>query len=224
MNRLLRLLSTGMLPAVLIALSALAAPPAFAQAKAAAPVEGTDYVAIEGGAPFATPPGQVEVAEVFGYTCPACARFEPLVEAWARGLPKGTRFVAVPAPFGGHWIPYARAYVAAQKLGVAGRSHAAMFRALHEEKRLPVSRPSPEEIAGFYTAYGVPVARFVAAYNDPSVDAQLARTREWITRAGVDHTPVMVVAGKWRVDGRSPQDTLRIARWLVDRELAAARR
>lgn len=216
MTRSLRVLS-----AVLLVLSAVVALPAFAQAKAAAPVEGVDYIAIADGAPFATPPGQVEVAEVFGYTCPACARFEPLLEAWKRGLPKGARLVAVPAPFGGHWIPYARAHVAAQRLGVAERSHAAMFRALHEEKRLPVSRPSPEEIAGFYTAYGVPVARFVAAYNDAATDAQLARARDWIVRAGVDHTPVMVVAGKWRVAGNSPQDTLRITRWLVDRELAA---
>jgi thiol:disulfide interchange protein DsbA len=207
---------------VLLAASALVAGPS--PAAPAVPVEGVDYVAIEGGAPFSTPPGTVEVAEVFGYTCPACARFEPQVQAWKRTLPKGVRFVAVPAPFGGHWIPYARAYVAAQKLGIADRSHAAMFRALHDERSLPVSRPSAEEIAGFYAGYGVPPARFVATYNDAATDAELARAREWITRSGVDHTPVLVVAGTWRVGGDSPQDTLRIARWLVDRELAARRR
>lgn len=217
MKPLLRLL-----PRLVVLLVLLAAGPALAAATA--PVEGRDYAAIEGGTPFATPAGQVEVAEVFGYTCPACARLEPMLEAWKRSLPKGARFVAVPAPFGGHWIPYARAYVAAQKLGVAERSHAAMFRALHDERSLPVSRPSAQEIAGFYAAYGVPEARFVAAYEDPSVDAQLARAREWIVRAGVDHTPVLVVAGKWRVAGDTPQDSLRIARWLVDRELATRRR
>jgi thiol:disulfide interchange protein DsbA len=207
---------------LLLATLALLAPAAFAVPSA--PVEGVDYVAIEGGTPFSTPAGTVEIAEVFGYTCPACARFEPQIEAFKRALPKGTRFVPVPAPFGGHWIPYARAYVAAQKLGVAERSHAAMFRAVHEERRLPISRPSADEIAAFYTAYGVPAARFVTAYNDASVDAQLARAREWIVKSGVDHTPVLVVAGKWRVGGNSPQDTLRIARWLVDRELASRRR
>lgn len=219
MNRLLRAL-----PVLILVLVALVAAPAFPQAKGPAPVEGVDFVAIEGGAPYSTLPGQVEVAEVFGYTCPACARFEPQLAAWKRALPKGARFVAVPAPFGGHWIPYARAYLAAQKLGVAERSHAAMFRALHEERRLPISRPTAEEIAGFYGVYGVAAPRFVATYNDASIDAQLDRARDWIVRAGVDHTPVLVVAGKWRVGGNSPQDTLRIARWLVDRELAARRR
>lgn len=214
MNRAFRVFAT-----LLLALAAFSA-----SARDAAPVEGVDFVAIEGGKPYAAPAGTVEVAEVFGYTCPACARFEPLIEAWKRTLPKGARFVAVPAAFGGHWIPYARAYLAAQSLGVAERSHAAMFRALHEERSLPTSRPTAEEIAGFYAAYGVPPARFVAAYGDASVDARLARARDWVIAAGVDHTPTLVVAGKWRVGGDSPQDTLRIARWLVDRELAARRR
>lgn len=208
--------------ALLLAALALVAPVALATPDA--PVEGVDYVAIEGGKPFSTPAGTLEVAEVFGYTCPACARFEPAVEAWKRGLPKGVRFVAVPAPFGGHWIPYARAFVAAQKLGVAERSHAAMFRALHDERSLPISRPSADEIAGFYVKYGVPAARFVAAYNDAAVDAELARARQWIVGAGVDHTPVLVVGGKWRVVAADPRDALRIAQHLVHRDLAARRR
>lgn len=217
MNRLLRLM-----PA--LALMLLLATPAVAAPPAAAPVEGSDYVVIEGGAPYATPPGQVEVAEAFGYTCGHCARFEPALQAWKRGLPRGVRFVAVPAAFGGHWMPYARAYLAAKALGVAERSHGAMFRALHEEGRLPMSRPSVDEIAGFYADYGIPAARFAAAYDAPSMDAELKRARDFLVRSGVDGTPAIVVAGRYRVTGSSAQDTLRIARWLVDRELAATRR
>jgi thiol:disulfide interchange protein DsbA len=207
--------------ALVLAAVALALLPSMALAAAPAPVEGTDYRVIEGGAPFVAVKGKVEVAEVFGYTCPACARFEPQLAAWKRTLPAKAYFTAVPAPFGGYWIPYARAYVAAQALGVAERSHAAMFRALHEERRLPISNPSAEEIATFYTAYGIPAARFVAAYNAPSVDAQLARARAFIGTAQVDGTPAVIVAGKYHVTGSSAQETLRIARWLVDRELAS---
>ena len=212
-------------PAVLLfsALLAFSALPA-AAADRAVPVEGTDYRVIEGGTPFAPVAGTVEVAEVFGYTCGHCARFEPALAAWKRTLPAKARFVAIPAPFGGHWIPYARAHVAAQALGVAEKSHAAMFRALHDERRLPMSQPTAEEIAAFYAAYGVPTGRFVAAFNAPSVDARLAKAREFITRSGIDGTPSIVVAGRYHVLGRSPADTLRIARWLVDRELARPRR
>lgn len=217
------------LRSVLILMAALLAVAAFPLAAAPAasvpaPVEDQDYRVIEGGVPFAPVAGKVEVAEVFGYTCGHCARFEPQLAAWKRSLPARAHFVAVPAPFGGHWIPYARAYVAAQALGVAERSHAAMFRALHDERRLPMNNPSADEIAAFYAAYGVPAARFVATYNAPSVDAQLVRARDFITRSGIDGTPSMVVAGRYHVLGRNAADTLRIARWLVDRELAARKR
>lgn len=191
---------------------------------AAPPREGVDFAAIEGGRPYATPPGVVEVAEVFGYTCPACARFEAPLAGFKRTLPKGARFVAVPAALGGHWLPYARAYFAAQALGVAERSHAAMFRALHEDGTLPMSRPSAEELAGFYTAFGVPPARFVQAFNARTVDAQIDRTREWLMGTGLTGTPTLVVAGKWRVAVGSPEQMLRTARWLVDRELAQGAR
>lgn len=185
----------------------------------AAPVQGSDYAVIEGGTPYQPTPGRVEVAEVFGYTCPHCAHFEAPLEAWVARLPRGTRFVPVPAAFGGYWTPYARAYFAAQALHVAERSHAAMFRALHDEHSLPISDASPAEIAAFYTHYGIPAPRFIAAYNAPVVDAQLQHAREFIERSDVDGTPTLVVAGKYRVMGKTLDETLRTARWLVDREL-----
>jgi thiol:disulfide interchange protein DsbA len=213
MNRLLSPLF-ALLVTCLLAAPALASP--------SSPVAGEDYEVIEGGTPFAPVAGTVEVAEIFGYTCPHCATFEPSIAAWKRMLPAGVRVVPVPAPFGGAWIPYARAYFAAQALGVADRTHAAMFRALHEQGSLPLSRPEPAEIAAFYVGHGVPAAKFMAAYRAPSVDARLEAARDFIARSGVDGTPALVVAGRYRVRGRTSEDVLRIARWLVDRERAAA--
>ncbi|GHA78512.1 thiol:disulfide interchange protein DsbA/DsbL [Cognatilysobacter bugurensis] len=185
-----------------------------------APVEGTDYVRIEGGAPYAPAPGTIEVAEVFGYTCPACAQFESLLNAWKAKLPVDVRVRYVPAPFGGPWIPYARAYFAGEALGVSARTHPRVFRALHESGELP-RNPTADELAAFYAGLGVPAARFNAAYAAPSVDAQLARARTFIERSGVEGTPALVINGKYRVIGTSYQDMLRIAEHLVARERAA---
>src|SRR5690606_24893538 len=55
------------------------------------PVAGTHYVEIENGAPYQPLNGQVEVVEVFGYTCPACASFEPLIAAWKQRQPDDVR-------------------------------------------------------------------------------------------------------------------------------------
>lgn len=207
----------------LLALLALSLPVS-ARTPLVSPVQGTDYAVVDGGTPYEPVAGRIEVAEVFGYACPHCAHFEAPLQAWVAKLPRAARFVPVPAAFGGYWNPYARAYFAASNLQVAQRSHAAMFRALHDDHSLPISNATPAEIAAFYVPYGVPAARFVAAYNAPAVDAQLQHSREFIERSGVEGTPTLVVAGKYRVMGRTLQDSLRIARWLLDRELTARKR
>lgn len=216
MTRLLRALAACLLLATAFA--------AFAASPAPAPVEGQDYELIDGGRPLQDVPGTVEVAEVFGYLCPHCAHFEPQLAAWVRTLPPGARFVAVPADFRDDWVPYARAYWAAQALGVARRTHAAMYDAIHTEQALPTSGASAQEIATFYQRYGIAPARFVAAFNAPSVDAQLKRAREFVMRSGIDGTPALIVAGRYRVTSDSRDGQLRTARWLVDRELAAIKR
>lgn len=214
MNRLLRLAAL----VLLIAVAPLAAAAPYT------PVQGEDYEVIDGGKPFQPVPGTVEVAEVFGYLCPHCAHFEPAIEAWAATLPKQARFVPVPAEFRDDWVPYARAYFAAQALGVAQRSHGAMFVAIHDEQLLPMSDAAPEEIATFYQRYGIAPARFLAAYRAPTVDAQLKRAREFAVRSGIEGTPTLVVAGRYRITADSRDKQLATARWLVDRELAAGKR
>ncbi|WP_109170815.1 thiol:disulfide interchange protein DsbA/DsbL, partial [Xanthomonas fragariae] len=128
--------------------------------KKAPPVEGEDYVLIDGGQPYAPLAGKIEVAEVFGYTCPHCAHFEPVLDAWVAKQPSYVRFTPVPAAFGGSWDAFARAYFAADILGVAKRSHRAMFDAIHEKQSVPSQNVAPEELAAFYADYGIAPQRF----------------------------------------------------------------
>src|SRR6478735_8513091 len=86
-------------------------------------VEGRDYVAIKGGEPWKPLDGKIEVVEVFGYVCPACAAFDPLVSAWKAKLPQDVRFTYVPAPFGPEWNPYAKAFYVSEAMGLVERSH-----------------------------------------------------------------------------------------------------
>jgi len=212
------LLLTVLLPFAAWAASSKALP------KGPAPVAGVDYVLIEGGQPYAPAKGKIEVVELFGYTCPHCARFEPMLSAWKARQPADVKLLPLAAPMGEQWIPYARAYFAAQSMGLAGKTHAAMFRALHVDGTLPSSRPTPEEIAGFYARYGANTQRFVAAMASPAVDAQLKQAREFMIRSGVEGTPTIVVNGRYRVIGSNHEDMLRITDHLVARERAAKRR
>lgn len=203
----------GFLLALLLPLGTVAAP-------AAGPVEGTDYEMIENGAPLETVPGRIEVVEVFGYTCPHCAHFEPAVQAWKAKLPRDVNFVPLAAPFGGYWTPFAKAYFAAKTLGIADRSHEAVFKALHEDGVLP-RNPTDDELAAFYVQFGVQPARFIETLNGPDVDAAMRRAQDFVQRSGVEGTPTMIVAGKYRVTA-GPNDMLRIVDQLVARERATA--
>ena len=188
-----------------------------------APVAGTDYVEIAGGQPFQTGTGKIEVVEVFGYTCPHCASFEPLAAAWKAKLPADVVFTPVAAPFGGYWIPYAKAFYTAESMGLLGKTHDAMFRAIHVERSLPVQPlPTPEQLGAFYAKFGADPQQFISTMSSFSVDAKLKRAQQFLTRSGVDSTPTIIVGGKYRVTTpTSLEDALRVAEHLIARERAA---
>jgi thiol:disulfide interchange protein DsbA len=194
-----------------------------AAANGPALVEGRDYALIRGGQPFDPLNGKVEVVEVFGYVCPACAAFQPLVNAWKAKLPADVRFTYVPAPFGPQWIPYAKAYYVAKGMGLVERTHDAVIKAIHVDNTLPGEGETPNEqaIADFYGQYGANPREFLSTMNSFTVNGQVNRGRQFMVRSGVNSTPTLVVNGKYRVMGNSFEDMLRIAGQLVAQERAA---
>ena len=173
---------------------------------------------IPNGEPFDPANGQVEVVEVFGYTCPHCATFQPAIAKWKAKLPADVRVTYVPAPFGGYWIPYAKAYYTAEALGVADETHDAMFAALHLAGELPIQNASAEEIGQWYAAHadvdaGEFAARWTASASTPSSSAPRSSSS---ARASMARRPWW--SGKYRVTGSDP---LRIASHLVAMERAA---
>ena len=209
----------------LFALALLALLPLTACASSNAPVEGEDYDVIADGQPFAPLTGQqkVEVVEVFGYVCIHCAHFEPQFEAWQKRQPASVRVTSVPAAFGGYWIAYAKAFYAAQQLGVLKQSHAAVFKALHDSHELPIQNASDQEIAGFYARFGPDPDKFAAAMESPQVAAQLDKARAFGMASGIRGTPTLVINGKYRITTVDPDDVLKVADFLIKRELAAAK-
>ena len=185
------------------------------------PQAGRDYVEIPGGQAWAARPGRIEVAELFGYTCPHCAHFEPLLAQWKQRQGKDVDLALVPAVYGGAWDVWARAFFAASDLGLLPRSHEAVFAAIHRDGRLP-RNPSAQELGTFFSSYGVDGDRFRAAMADPKVDARMDRAREFAIASGADGTPTLVVNGRYRVTAASLEDALRITDWLVARERGRA--
>ena len=196
---------------------------AFSSVQAQTPVAGTDYIEISNGRPL-DPAEGVVVEEFFNYICPACNAFEPLFAAWAAKLPEGVKLVHVPASFRADFVQYARAYYAAENLKVADQSHAAVYQAIHRGRTLPAEgqRPDEEKIAAFYADYGVDAQQFLAVMKSFAVDLKVRRAAEHMTRMRIPSTPSVVINGRYLVQGKTYQDMLRIADYLIEKERAGA--
>ncbi|MEL1263216.1 thiol:disulfide interchange protein DsbA/DsbL [Pseudoxanthomonas putridarboris] len=189
-----------------------------------APVPGVDYVEIPNGQPYAPLNGQIEVVEVFGYVCPACARFAPEMSAWKKKQPADVRVTYVPVVFGPTWEPYAKAFYAAEAKGLIDRTHDDVFSAIHLQRTLPGEGKPPADaatLAKFYAGYGVSAQEFTSLVNSFGTNAKISRGMQFAQRSGVEGTPTLVINGKYRVTGgRTYPDMLRIADHLIAQERA----
>jgi protein dithiol oxidoreductase (disulfide-forming) len=193
--------------------------------------EGTDYVRLTPAQPTSVPAGKVEVMEVFSYGCPACNGFQPVLEKLRRSLPRNAQMVFLPAAFNTaeDWPMFQRAYFAAQFLGIAERTHQAIYDAVWKSGELAVSdpathrlknpQPSIEDAARCYARLaGVKPADFLAVAKSFGVDLKMRAADAQIEAMQVPGTPCIVVNGKYRVilDSLSSNDELiELVKYLV---------
>lgn len=208
------------------------------QAQAAAGwQENKHYFTIQPAQRTSVPQGKVEVAEVFSYGCPACDQFYPIAEEIKSRLPANAELVFIPASFipAEQWPLFQRAYLTAQVLGVAEKTHQAMFKAVWgggelavvdpQTRRIKKPPPTLEDVAKFYErTAGVKPAEFMATAKSFSVEMNMKRADQWIAAGKVAQTPTIVVNGKYRLTVQSaggvPQ-MFELIDWLVAKESAA---
>jgi thiol:disulfide interchange protein DsbA len=197
----------------------LAAPLALAQDF----VEGRDFFPISPAA-RATSGDAIEVVEVFGYPCIHCAHAAPVIAKWKQSAPSDVKLTYVPAVFGGVWEAYARAFYTAETTGVLERSHDKLFEVIHTERR---AINNLDGIAGFYTEYGVDKETFLGTMTSFPVDAKIAESQRLVQAWGVEGTPTMIVAGKYRVMSQGGdqgfEKMMQIVDFLIAKERAATK-
>lgn len=202
-----------------------AAPPPVAAADIPAPrgpepVEGQDYERIDPPAPMAQVPGKIEVAEVFAYYCIHCATMQKLVTPWKATLPADVDFKYVPIAHG-QAEPFARAFYAAEAMGILPATHEAMFDNVAVQHKIKTGQA--DEIVELYETLGQDAEAVSSTMQSFAVNAQIARAQKAVTRWAIDATPTFVVAGKYKVTSttRGQQGVLEVIEHLVARERAA---
>jgi protein dithiol oxidoreductase (disulfide-forming) len=156
--------------------------------------EGTHYQRI--GAPVTVPEDRVEVVEAFAYPCPACRNFHPHISNWESNAPEYVDFRRLPVALQRGWEVFALAYNTATVMGLGEDAHAAVFTALHDERR---QIRNFEDVAAIYTDFDVTTESFINTSQSFAVDSRMRRDRADTMRYGVRQTPTMIIQGKWRL-------------------------
>jgi protein dithiol oxidoreductase (disulfide-forming) len=157
------------------------------------PVEGKDYTLVK--PPMPSPAGgKIEVVEFFGYWCPHCNAFEPLLEAWAAKLPADVVLRRVPVGWQAMHVSYQRLYYALEAMGQVPAIQRKVFHAIHEQDLRIVG---DDDIAPFAAAIGVDAAKLTAAMKSAAVAAKVKMANQLFKEAGAEGVPTLVIGGRY---------------------------
>ncbi|MDH4020744.1 MAG: thiol:disulfide interchange protein DsbA/DsbL [Xanthomonadales bacterium] len=184
--------------------------------------EGVHYFKI-GQIPADTGSETVEVTELFSYGCSHCNTFEPYLESWNESKPENVNFNRIAVAFGRKaWEMMARAYITAEMLGIEDESHIAMMDAIWKDRK---QFRTVDELADFYTQFGIEKSAFLANYQSFAADSQLRKSQRDVQLFGITGTPSVVVNRKYRVTSSKNvgdfNTMLDVVDFLVAKETAA---
>lgn len=184
--------------------------------------EGVHYFKIN-QVPADTGSDTVEVTELFSYACSHCNTMEPYVQSWIQSKPDNVVFNRIGVAFGRKaWEMMARAYITAEMLGIEEESHLAMMDAIWKQGK---QFRSLDDLADFYSGFGVERSAFLANYQSFAADSALRKSQRDVQLFGITGTPSLVVNRKYRVqsskDVRDYNAMLDVVDYLVVKETAA---
>ena len=210
-----------MIRRVLLALSLLIGSQ-LAMAQAEPYQEGVHYFKID-QVPAKDDSGTVEVTEMFSYACSHCNTFEPYAQSWNQSKPDNVVFNRIAVAFGRKsWEMMARSYIAAEMMGIVEESHVAMMDAIWKDGK---QFRNLDELANFYSGFGVEKDAFIAHYNSFAADSQLRKSQRDVQLFGITGTPSLVVARKYRITSskhvRDFNAMLDVVDYLTEKETAA---
>ena len=186
--------------------------------------EGLHYFEIE-GAP-ARSDSSMQLEELFSYLCTHCNTFEPYINNWKNRNAGKVGFRRIPVVFGrAAWEIYARGYVTAKMMGLGDEVHAALMDKLWKEKAV---MRSMEELAEFYSGFGVTAEAFFGTSKSFAVDATMRKDQRLAQAVRrIRGTPALVLNGKYRIAGNAAVPSfevmLDVVDFLVERESAMTR-
>jgi len=137
---------------------------------------------------------KIEVLEIFWYGCPHCYHFESYIHKWLKTKPDDVAFRRMPAVISRNWLPHAKAFYAAVKLGVLDQIHTPLFNAIHRDRK-PIF--SKQQLRKFFVSMGINGDKFIKAYDSNEVDTKIKQAFYTQRNYKITGVPTVVVGGKY---------------------------
>ncbi|MDO8825822.1 thiol:disulfide interchange protein DsbA/DsbL [Methylophaga sp.] len=160
---------------------------------------------------------QIEVMELFSYSCPHCFTLDSQIMQWKETLPENVKFTQVPAIFRDSWLQLARVFYAAQVTGDLDKLHKALFNAIHIDKR---RLDTEERLLDFVAEQGIDREKFAETMNSFTVKTNVKKALVISQTAGVSGVPSIIVDGRYHTDAPkagSMTEMLKVVEHLIEK-------
>ena len=162
--------------------------------------------------------GEIMVLEIFWYGCPHCYDFEPYLRQWLKNKPANVTFLLMPGILNNTWVPHAKAFYTAEKLGILEKIHQPLFDAIHKDQ---LNIYTDDAIREFFIGFGVDGEEFSAIYNSKEVWEKILQAHKLQQNIRITGVPSVIINGKYLSSpsmARSYDNMLKVMDYLVDKE------
>jgi len=159
-------------------------------------VAGKDYEVISSTDAAST--GKMPVTEFFSFGCPWCFKLEPTLDAWVKKHQDKVTFSRMPVVFHPEWTYYAKAFYAAQLLGIGDKMNPLLFKAIQTDKK-PLN--SDQSMIDFFVAQGVDKATAESAFtHSTTIDMKIAEGSALMAAYHINAVPAIVINKRYKTD------------------------
>lgn len=162
----------------------------------------------------------VVVTEMFSYSCVHCFTFESELNEWLAKQDATVNFEREHVIFSIAGLSLAKAFYAAEELGITQKIHDSMFTAIHVNG---LRMNQFDLLVRLFEGRGETSAtEFQAAFNGFNVENRVRRSDALVRGWRIDGTPSMIVDGRYVVGGthiRTNRQILQVVDFLVAKVL-----
>ncbi|PIP79282.1 MAG: disulfide bond formation protein DsbA [Gammaproteobacteria bacterium CG22_combo_CG10-13_8_21_14_all_40_8] len=162
------------------------------------------------------PKDKVQIVEFFLYSCPHCFELEPKLEKWVEAHKDQVEFKRVPAVITPNWVPLAKAYYIAEKLGVLDKSHHGLFESINKDKEVYLNE---YKLSEYFATLGINPDVFIHEYDSEYIMKKVSDARIMSVNYAFRGVPAVIINNEFKTAPfytKNQKEMLDVMDYLLD--------